>query len=283
MYVRPHLDYCDVIYHVPPSTNPFDSSLNLTVHMEHIERVQYQAALAITGCWQGSNRNKLYEELSWESLSDRRWFRRLVHFYKFFCNNSPPYLYEHIPQLRIPIYGQRRPKTLHEIKCRTAKYTNSFFPNCVKAWNNMCDEIRNSDSLMIFKTKLFSLIRPPKKSIFDIHKPTEIKHIFRLRLGLSELKSHKKRHNFLDTPNDICSCNQASADTFHYLLRCGLFAPQRDRLLTYVQIILNKYNLVNLLDNVDVFLYGHRNISIDDNKNILLATMKFINETGRFL
>ena len=39
--------------------------------MEHIERVQYQAALAITGCWQGSNRNKLYEELGWESLSDQ--------------------------------------------------------------------------------------------------------------------------------------------------------------------------------------------------------------------
>ena len=197
MYVRPHLDYCDVIYHVPPLRNPFESSLNLTVHMEHIERVQYQAALAITGCWQGSNRNKLYEELGWESLSDRRWFRRLVYFYKIFCNNSPPYLYEHIPQIRIPIYGQRRPKILHEIKCRTAKYMNSFFPNCVKSWNNMSDEIRYSDSLMIFKTKLISLIRPPKKSIYDIHKPSDIKNIFRLRLGLSQLKSHKKGTIFL--------------------------------------------------------------------------------------
>ena len=31
--------------------------------MNDIERVQYRAALAITGAWQGTNRNKLYDEL----------------------------------------------------------------------------------------------------------------------------------------------------------------------------------------------------------------------------
>ena len=39
--------------------------------MEKIERVQYQAALAVTGTWQGSNCSKLNEELGWETLSDR--------------------------------------------------------------------------------------------------------------------------------------------------------------------------------------------------------------------
>ena len=37
-----------------------------------VERIQHQAALAITGAWQGSNCSKLYDELGWESLSDRR-------------------------------------------------------------------------------------------------------------------------------------------------------------------------------------------------------------------
>ena len=40
--------------------------------MEKLEKVQYQAALAITGAWQGSSRSKIYEELGWENLSDRR-------------------------------------------------------------------------------------------------------------------------------------------------------------------------------------------------------------------
>ena len=46
--------------------------------MERIEKVQYQATLAITGTWLETNRNKLYEELGWESLTDRRWCRRLI-------------------------------------------------------------------------------------------------------------------------------------------------------------------------------------------------------------
>ena len=73
MFVRPHLDYADVIYHIPHTINIFDSSITLNPLMEKIERVQYHSALAITGCWKGSNQNNLYEELGWESLSDRRW------------------------------------------------------------------------------------------------------------------------------------------------------------------------------------------------------------------
>ena len=37
--------------------------------MESIERIQCQAALIITGAWKDSNRNKLYDELGWESLA----------------------------------------------------------------------------------------------------------------------------------------------------------------------------------------------------------------------
>ena len=57
----------DVIYHVPPVDNPFNFTESLSASMGRIEG--YNQALAITGCWQGSNRNKLYEVLGWESLS----------------------------------------------------------------------------------------------------------------------------------------------------------------------------------------------------------------------
>ena len=60
LYVRPHLDYGDVIYH-----NQREDLMKL------IEQVQYKAALIVTVCWQGSSREKLYDELGWESLSDR--------------------------------------------------------------------------------------------------------------------------------------------------------------------------------------------------------------------
>ena len=73
--------------------------------MESIERIQYQSALAITGTWQGSNRNKLYDELGWESLSDRKWSRRLIQLYKIRNNRTPSYLRDNLPRQRAPLYN----------------------------------------------------------------------------------------------------------------------------------------------------------------------------------
>ena len=50
--------------------------------MNVLESTQYQAALAVTGAWRGSNTDKMYEELGWESLHHRRNFRRLSMYYK---------------------------------------------------------------------------------------------------------------------------------------------------------------------------------------------------------
>ena len=86
LYIRPHLDYGDVIFH-----NQRVDMMNL------IEQVQYKAALIVTGCWQGTSRGKLYDELGWELLSDRRWFRRLTLFYKISNGYTPSYLSDHIP------------------------------------------------------------------------------------------------------------------------------------------------------------------------------------------
>ena len=59
--------------------------------MDLIERVQYKAALIVSGCWQGTSREKLYDALGWESLSNR-WARRLVIFYKIHNDLTPSYL-----------------------------------------------------------------------------------------------------------------------------------------------------------------------------------------------
>ena len=79
--VRSFFDYCDFIYHIPPKIHPPPLGMSLHDHMEKLEKVQYQAALAVTGAWQGTSRIKLYEELGWESLSDRRIMRRVLQFH----------------------------------------------------------------------------------------------------------------------------------------------------------------------------------------------------------
>ena len=78
--------------------------------MESIERIQYQVALIITGAWKGSNRNKLYEELGWESLSDRRWSHRLFQIFKIHNGLIPNYLTENLPSKRRLLYGNINPR-----------------------------------------------------------------------------------------------------------------------------------------------------------------------------
>ena len=68
--------------------------------MNTLERIQYHTALAITGTSKVTNLNKVYDELGWESLTDRRWSRRLFHFYKIQNNFTPPYLKTPVPPIR---------------------------------------------------------------------------------------------------------------------------------------------------------------------------------------
>ena len=65
LYIRPHLDYGDIIYH------RFDPEMHLEITRK-LEQVKYSAALAVTGTWRGTSRQKLYEELGWKTLYHRR-------------------------------------------------------------------------------------------------------------------------------------------------------------------------------------------------------------------
>ena len=44
LYVRPHLDYGDVIYHIPPKVCEFSQTIILPNQMEKLESAQYSAA-----------------------------------------------------------------------------------------------------------------------------------------------------------------------------------------------------------------------------------------------
>ena len=86
LYVRPHLDYGD-IYHN-----------QRTDLMSLIELVQYKAVLIVSGCWHGTYRESLYDESNKVgSLSDRRWFRRLILYYKIYNGVTHSFLADLIP------------------------------------------------------------------------------------------------------------------------------------------------------------------------------------------
>ena len=215
--VRPNLDYCDVIYH---KQDKFGIVLNSL--METVEKVQYQAALAVTGAWKASSRSKLYEELGWESLSDRRCCRHILQIHKIFNNKTLSYLQTILPRRRSPLYRLNIADNFHEIRCKSSRYMKSFFPDGIKAWNNVIGHFPNIPSNNIFKGHILSLIRPVKRSIFNIHDPIGLRYLFYLRVGLSPLRSHKNRHGFADTLSDKCVCNHGIENTNHFLFSCPL-------------------------------------------------------------
>ena len=279
MRVRPHLDYCDVIFHTPIITHDFDSSLTLNYQMKILESTQYQAALAVSGCWRGTNTDKIYEELGWESLDQRRYFRRLVMFYKLANGMVPNYLREPV---RFP---QRilRSSDIPLIKNRTDRYLHSFYPDSVINWNNIGTEIREAKTISIFKNTLLGIIRPPKKEIFGIHN-YGLKWIFQLRVGLSCLRDHKHKHHFIDTPSPLCSCNISDETTIHYLLECSNFNSERNELVSLLNDILFMHDMENLPvhEKANTLLYGHDSLLFDENRMILKGTIKFIRKSGRF-
>ena len=279
--VRSHLDYCDIIYHLPSTYNQF--GMILSSLMDKVERVQYQAALAVTGTWQGSSRLKLYEELGWESLSDRRWCRRMLHLHKILDNKTPCYLKDKLPRFRRPLYVQNNCITFHEKRCRTERHKGSFFPAATNSWNKIITYFNNNiPTIGSFKNHILSLIRPVAKSVFGIHDPKGIHNLFQLRVGLSSLKYHKRQHNFENTLSDQCLCNLGTEDIDHFFFICPFYVSHRATLAATVVVILQKYNLSDLGNQSHLYLYGHRSITFSDNKTILLSTIKYINDTKRF-
>ena len=280
--VRPHLDYCDIIFHEPSKLNQPPLGLTLSVLMEKVERIQYQAALAITGTWQGSSRTKLYEELGWETLSDRRRCRRILQVHKIENGGTPSYLKDKLPNHHRPQPNGNNSKTFHEMRSKTNRYSKSFFPDAIASWNTFISHFDKMPTRISLKTHLLSFFRPKKQCIFGIHDPLGVHYLFQLRVGLSPLRSHKKLHNFMDTPLDICSCNQSIENTSHFLFECPLYATHRALLAGSVIRILLANNFNHLGNEPRMYLYGHTSMSDADNEAILLSTIRYIKYSGRF-
>ena len=171
--------------------NNFDCSRTSQYLMKLLESTQYQAALAVSGAGKGTSREKIDDELGWESLYLRRTFRRLTQFYKIMNGLTPGYLKIPALSLRSHLFGLSN--DLKNIPSKTQRYRNSFFPDTVSLWNDLGPKLRGSESLAVFKRNLLKLYRPPKKSLFNIY-DVGIKWIFPLRVGLSPLRSHKSEH-----------------------------------------------------------------------------------------
>ena len=269
-FIRPHLDYGHIIY---------DRACNNSFH-QNIETIQFNAALAITGAVRGTSREKLYQELGFESLPQRRWYRKLCCLFKIIKNQSPSYLFQLVPSPNIR-YFSRNSENIRQLRTKQDFFKNSFFPSTIKEWNNLDPHIKKSKSISIFKSNILKFIRRKPNNVCYCHNFKEIRLLTRLCLDLSHLREHKFKHSFQHCLNPLCFCVNGIETSTHYLLHCPTDAKERMNLLNKIKSI-----ICRILEFRDAFvtkilLFGDNTLSDSCNTLILNSTIDYIISTKR--
>ena len=283
LYVRPHLDYGDVLYHVenPTKNEVFEFSSKYN-SLKKVEEVQYKAARIVTGAWKGTSMEKLYKNLGWESLNKRRIMRKLSILHETMINNHPKHLFKVLKNNLHPENSRLANQfNLKNIPCKKARYPKEFLPSTICDWNNLDVNVKNSKTKPILKRKILNIIRPKKSPYFGLFAINEVRYLTMLRLGLSPLNSHKFNYNFQNS-HEFCAVCECTETTEHYLLSCLSYRLSRATMLNAISPIIN-INVSTLPRTrlVSILLYGKEDISFESNTLILKEVVKYIKKSKR--
>ena len=95
--------------------------------------------------------------------------------FKLMKEETPNYLVKVIPKSKQA--NITRNNHIPSYNCRTDCFKYSFFPSTLNDWFNLDDNIRNSQSISIFKSKLLYFIRPVQTNIYNIFDPKGLKFL----------------------------------------------------------------------------------------------------------
>ena len=285
LYVRPHLEYCDVVYHTASPANaltPIFRGVTSRKPLDKVESIQYKAARIVSGAWDKTNRLELYKNLGWESLEDRRTMRKLCILHQTIETKFPRYL-SNIVEKQKNTERLNIKRILRPIPCNLL-FSRTFFPSTIEDWNKLPEETRLIRSRTKFKNTLLNIIRPKKSSYFGLLNNHKVRYITMLRLRLSPLNEHKYRHNFLEQMElgpgcSVCVCEE---DTDHYLLHCRSYTLSRSTLFAKVTEIINvDFSTLFNVRQKEILLYGLSDLTVEQNLKILNCTIDFIVQNKR--
>ena len=122
---------------------------------------------------------------------------------------APNYLINFIPKYESTI--RTRNNSIPSYKCWTNCFKHSFFllPKLVVQFDI---NIRNKESVSLWKSRLLSFIHQLQNSMYNIFDPERLKFLTWLRLGLSHLNVHRFHYNFHNCLNPLCSCSLKTDD-----------------------------------------------------------------------
>ena len=121
----------------------------------------------------------MYKELGLESLCDRRWYRKLVFFYKIRKGVAPSYLQSYLLPDNERTYNSRSSlrNTIKTFAMQTSTFCATFSAYCTKEWNQLNDDIEKIESIKKFKKKLIKIIRTKENFVFRVSDIYRMKHL----------------------------------------------------------------------------------------------------------
>ena len=144
-FILPILEYADVVW----DNCTEQQSLSL-------EKIQLEAGRIVSGTTKLVGTDKLYAELGWLKLSERRNLHKLFLFFKMDNGQAPLYLTGLIPPRvgDVSNYPLRNSDNYVSINTDTCSYANSFLPSTINAWNNLPASVKSATTLASFKRLL---------------------------------------------------------------------------------------------------------------------------------
>ena len=229
-FVRPILEYASPVWS--------GCSIN---SINRLEKCQYRAMLAISGCIKTTSTEKLTALLGLPPLEFRRNCDKLTIIYKIRSGITPSYLIDVLNEYNPPFRANRRdPYTFRLPRPRKTITIKNFFYSALDMWNKLPLHIRNQ----MITPKQFKLNLVKQGNHSNTLKLTyyfgnrRLEYIFnRIVLDLSSLNAHLFRHNLIDDP--ACSCGSPNENTYHYLLDCDIFDLERNDLLAVLDNLPN--------------------------------------------
>ena len=256
-FIRPLLEYSDVLWD------------NCTAEQSNdIESIQIEAARIVTGATKLCNIAKLYHDLKWDTLSNRRRKHKLILFYKMKQNISPSYLTNLIPIPQENRYPLRNRNDIPTIQSRTSLYQESFLPSVIRQWNSLPEDVKSSPTLSIFKHRISLNMQKPPVYYSAGSRLGQILHS-RLRLECSSLNYDLHRKSIVEHP--YCACGEIETSK-HFLLSCPSHNVLRQALFSNLPCPLTYNNLI----------LGSENLTVESNTYLFLQVQRYIIASKRF-
>ena len=158
---------------------------------------------------------------------------------------------------------------------------NTYFYNTLYEWNLQGEETKKSVSLSQFRNKFLKIIRPEKKSTYNICDIVGVGYLTKQHLRFSMLNEHKFRHNF-DSLTPLFACGMGTEDNEHFFLYCPQSHIMHQNLFGRLSDISGLTLNIGDKPLCELLLFGDPQLNVVSNQKILEAMLSFNENTKGF-